>query len=111
MNRQTPPIAWLLKKSGKPFIDTADIVDPARDTQTPRIRCPKCKWQPAPSSTWFCLSGPGPEPPFPACGTEWNTFDTAGRCPGCNHQWAWTTCLHCHEWSPHLDWYDPGGEQ
>jgi hypothetical protein len=101
-----PPIGWQLKKSAAPTIAAVEVEEPARDTAAPRIRCPKCGWQPERSSTWLCLSGPGPEPPFEACGTAWNTFDTGGRCPGCDHQWHWTTCLHCHEWSPHLDWYD-----
>ena len=101
-----PVITWQLKKAGSPTIITADIADPTRNTASPRIRCPKCQWQPDRSSTWVCLSGPGPEPPFPSCGTSWNTFDTGGRCPGCSHQWQWTTCLRCHEWSPHLDWYE-----
>ena len=105
-------IAWQFKKAGSPAIVTADTVDPTRNTSSPRIRCPKCQWQPDRSSTWVCLSGPGPEPAFESCGTAWNTFDTGGRCPGCGHQWHWTTCLWCHEWSPHLDWYEESeGEQ
>jgi hypothetical protein len=97
-----------LKKSEAPKIVTDEKTTPDRDTSTPRIRCPKCGWQPDRSSRWFCVSGPGPEPPFESCGTAWNTFDTGGRCPGCSHQWQWTTCLHCHEWSPHLEWYEDG---
>jgi hypothetical protein len=103
---QATDAGWQLKKSEVPTIATAEIADPERETGTPRIRCPKCQWRPDRSSTWVCISGPGPEPPFESCGTAWNTFDTGGRCPGCAHQWQWTTCLHCHEWSPHMDWYD-----
>jgi hypothetical protein len=69
-----------------------------------RIRCPLCKWQPNASSVWACAEG-GPEPPFGACGTLWNTFLTRGRCPGCAHQWQWTSCLRCGGWSRHEDWY------
>ena len=47
-----------------------------------------------------------PEPPFDGCGTSWNTFLTRGRCPGCRHQWQWTSCLRCHGWSLHEDWYE-----
>ena len=47
-----------------------------------------------------------PEPFFEACGTVWNTFATHGRCPGCSHQWRWTTCLRCQEPSLHVDWYE-----
>jgi len=71
-----------------------------------RIRCPKCEWQPAPASTWCCHVEGTPERPFPACGTIWNTFDTHGRCPGCSHQWTWTSCLRCGEFSLHEDWYE-----
>jgi hypothetical protein len=48
----------------------------------------------------------------PSCGTVWNTFWTAGVCPGCNYHWQKTQCLACGEISPHEDWYhyppDPG---
>jgi hypothetical protein len=71
-----------------------------------RIRCPRCEWQPAPTSTWCCHVEGSPEPPFSACGTIWNTFDTHGRCPGCSHQWTWTSCLRCGEFSLHEDWYE-----
>lgn len=71
------------------------------------IRCPLCAWQPNASSRWYCYSsGSGPEPPFEACGTCWNTFDTRGRCPGCAHQWIWTTCLSCRVASRHEAWYE-----
>jgi hypothetical protein len=62
-----------------------------------RIRCPKCAWRPRKSDRWAC-----------GCGCEWNTFDTAARCPQCGKQWHHTRCLHCYEWSPHVDWYTPG---
>jgi len=70
------------------------------------IRCPLCKWQPSPSSRWACLWIETPEPFFESCGTSWNTFATHGRCPGCQHQWKWTSCLSCSEWSLHDDWYE-----
>ena len=100
------PIQWQLKKSGVPFTTIAETVESEHDLSTPRIRCPICAWQPHSSSSWLCWSGPGPEPPFEACGTTWNTFETGGRCPGCSHQWQWTTCLRCGEWSRHVDWYE-----
>ena len=108
---ETATVEWQLKKSGAPEIVTIETADPMRHTSAPRIRCPKCQWQPDRSSTWVCWSGPGPEPPFESCGAAWHTFDTGGRCPGCSHQWQWTTCLRCQEWSRHLDWYeDPAQE-
>jgi hypothetical protein len=75
------------------------------DEAAGEIRCPHCGWQPSSSDRWCCESVDGPEPPFPSCGTVWNTFATRGRCPGCDHQWHWTSCLRCHEWSLHEDWY------
>src|SRR5262245_28584969 len=72
------------------------------------IRCPRCSWRPKPSSRWSCYWVDGPEPRFDACGAVWNTFSTKGRCPRCSHQWQWTSCLHCEQWSLHVDWYEPG---
>jgi hypothetical protein len=60
----------------------------------PRIRCPKCKWEPREGDKWGCT-----------CGHTWNTFDTGGVCPGCMRQWKITQCLQCHEYSAHSDWY------
>jgi hypothetical protein len=71
-----------------------------------RIRCPLCQWHPTPSSVWCCFGLGTPEPGFNGCGTEWNTFSTRGRCPGCQHQWQWTSCLRCAGWSLHEDWYE-----
>ena len=78
------------------------------DTSFQKIRCPLCEWRPSASSTWCCYNDDTPEPPFPWCGTHWNTFSTAGRCPGCQHQWKWTSCLRCNGWSLHDDWYECG---
>lgn len=71
-----------------------------------RIRCPLCSWHPDASSRWCCDPSQSPEPFFPGCRTVWNTFATRGVCPGCSHQWTWTSCLRCHGWSLHADWYD-----
>jgi hypothetical protein len=67
------------------------------NTNSARIRCPKCNWQPKREDTWVCA---------PGCGHVWNTFETRGLCPGCSKQWTSTACLRCHEWSPHDDWYE-----
>jgi hypothetical protein len=69
------------------------------------IRCPVCEWKPGKSSKWYCGSCPDPEGFLGGCGTSWNTFDTRGLCPGCKHQWRWTSCLVCGVWSPHDEWY------
>jgi hypothetical protein len=70
------------------------------------IRCPLCSWRPEPSSRWTCAWSGGPEPRFEACGAVWNTFITRGRCPGCSHEWQWTSCHRCEQWSRHEDWYE-----
>lgn len=64
-----------------------------------RIRCPKCDWEPDGQPYWMC-----------ECGTQWDTFSTGGRCPGCGKVWEYTQCIlfagGCDAWSPHLDWYE-----
>ena len=68
----------------------------------PIIRCPQCEWRPKSESRWQCI---------PSCGAEWNTFWTAGVCPGCAYRWEKTQCLACGEISPHKNWYhDPDEE-
>lgn len=81
---------------------------PRLDAQDPLvgIRCPLCAWRPLVSSRWMCDCRGTPEPPFSSCGTRWNTFETAGCCPGCSHRWRWTSCLRCYQPSPHEDWYE-----
>ena len=73
-----------------------------------RIRCPRCRWQPKPSSRWMCSDCGHSEYFFGGCGTAWNTFATRGLCPGCGHQWRWTTCLACGGWALHEEWYERG---
>lgn len=70
------------------------------------IRCPLCRWQPRASDLWFCGDCDYPEFFYGGCGTEWNTFATRGRCPGCTHRWRWTSCLSCDGWSLHERWYE-----
>src|SRR5512144_3056422 len=71
------------------------------------VRCPRCSWRPSSANLWSCFcDGRGPEPYFQGCGISWNTFSTRGLCPGCGHQWQWTICLRCGEWSLHEDWYE-----
>ena len=84
-----------------------DVVDEEREDQIHGIRCPHCRWRPSSSDRWQCECAFTPEPPFNSCGTSWNTFETHGRCPGCDHQWKWTSCIRCHKWSLHEAWYEP----
>jgi DNA-directed RNA polymerase subunit RPC12/RpoP len=79
---------------------------PEDDEALHGIRCPRCSWKPSATSTWCCEGSGGPEPPFDWCGMAWNTFATGGRCPRCRHQWRWTSCLGCQQWSRHEDWYE-----
>jgi hypothetical protein len=78
--------------------DLADLLE--RAGRPPRIRCPKCRWQPRAHDRWQCT-----------CRHVWNTFDTRGVCPACAYAWKTTACLRCRQWSPHEDWYerDDGG--
>jgi hypothetical protein len=84
---------------------TVPTLDQRPDAADEDIRCPLCGWRPGPASRWCCECVDTPEPFFDACGTVWNTFATRGRCPGCQHQWQWTTCLSCLKSSPHEAWY------
>ena len=75
-----------------------------------RVRCPLCGWQPSATSLWACQSFGTPEPFLGGCGAMWNTFETRGLCPGCSHQWQWTSCHRCYGWSPHDEWYERDGD-
>ena len=97
---------WMLKKS--PVHGEITDIDHRLDDEEAfeDIRCPLCGWQPMPSSMWCCYTDGTPEALFEWCGTIWNTFSTRGRCPGCAHQWRWTSCLRCEGWSLHDEWYE-----
>jgi len=102
----TKTIRWMLKQSPVPGHVTDIDLRLDDEDAFGRIRCPLCGWQPTPSSMWCCHVSRTPEPFFEGCGTMWNTFSTRGRCPGCAHQWRWTTCLRCEGWSLHDEWYE-----
>jgi hypothetical protein len=101
----TTPL-WLLQKPDvSPDLETL-TKENTTDGDYSGIRCPKCKWQPTKRSHWMCSSSSGaPEFFSGGCGTVWNTFDTRGKCPGCNYRWKHTICLSCYGWSKHEDWY------
>ena len=101
----------LLKEGGAPDAIVADAIGLDLDEAFSGIRCPRCGWRPSASSRWYCESTDTPERFFNGCGTVWNTFATRGCCPGCTHQWKWTSCLRCGEWSLHEDWYDERSSQ
>lgn len=95
------------RRRARPSIRAAAVLDPATNESTEGssgqdpggvgIRCPKCGWKPRAEDCWCC-----------DCGHRWNTFDTGGVCPGCQHQWKTTQCPQCGEWSPHSEWYAQG---
>jgi hypothetical protein len=64
---------------------------------------PKCKWEPDGKPHWQCT-----------CGTVWDTFSTAARCPSCGKVWEYMQCIEaasgCNAISLHLDWYEGLGE-
>jgi hypothetical protein len=93
---------------GKPEINViiGTRFDVDLDENAGRIRCPFCEWTPERGSRWYCGNCPEPEGFLDGCGTAWNTFDTRGLCPGCSHQWRWTSCHSCSRWSLHEDWYE-----
>jgi len=97
---------FLLKESRRTDHIVSTISDLEKDDSLAGIRCPLCSWRPSARDLWCCLSLGTPEPPFPSCGTQWNTFSSHGKCPGCSHQWQWTSCLRCEGWSLHNDWYE-----
>lgn len=89
---------------------TVKVPEPGLDEAFGAIRCPLCSWRPSLSSRWCCDCVGTPEPFFEGCGMVWNTFSTRGCCPGCSHQWRWTSCLRCQQWSLHKDWYEERDE-
>ncbi|HEX5107680.1 MAG TPA: hypothetical protein VFV95_04505 [Vicinamibacterales bacterium] len=100
---------WLLKRDPSKDRDVSTTYGPLDEEWYVRIRCPRCAWQPRPSSRWCCTGNDPSMPSFQGCGTVWNTFTTGGRCPGCAHRWHWTKCLHCASWSRHVEWYGDDG--
>jgi hypothetical protein len=97
---------WFLKRESAQDVDITVHINQDEDDAPVRIRCPLCEWQPDKRSRWCCVRTPSPEGFFGGCGTVWDTFSTRGRCPGCQHQWRWTSCLRCNGWSLHEDWYE-----
>ena len=105
-NAPSVPLRRFLKDDWASDHITVNVSGPHHDEALGGIRCPLCSWRPSLSSRWGCNCVGTPEPFFEGCGTVWNTFSTRGRCPGCSHQWVWTSCLRCGESSLHKDWYE-----
>lgn len=99
-------VFWLFQKSLNPAECAESLVQSGEEGASFKgIRCPVCCWQPRSADLWYCGDCGHPEDFFGGCGMEWNTFATRGLCPGCLHQWRYTSCLECAAWSPHEDWY------
>lgn len=95
----------LQKTSPSPLIFEKASEKEKKENDFRRIRCPHCRWQPIKSSRWWCADCDHPEYFYDACGSLFNTFETGGVCPVCRHRWRWTSCLQCHGWALHEDWY------
>ncbi|OGQ90123.1 MAG: hypothetical protein A2289_03870 [Deltaproteobacteria bacterium RIFOXYA12_FULL_58_15] len=90
---------WELRCGFKPErnvdLENEEFAGRGTGEDKPKIRCPKCGWQPGKGDRWQCI-----------CDHVWNTFDTRGVCPACHEQWEVTACLSCQQFSPHEDWYE-----
>jgi hypothetical protein len=69
-----------------------------RIKKTPRIRCPRCNWQPDGKPYWQCER----------CLTVFDTFQTGAHRPNrvCGNSWQDTQCILCGILSPHEKWYE-----
>ena len=109
MRAEAPPS--LFRARAPRLLDRGDFeLDRKLDLKPRRakIRCPHCQWQPGRRASWTCSPAGAPEYFKGGCGTSWNTFDTKGICPGCQHRWRNTQCLSCGRWARHEDWYERG---
>jgi hypothetical protein len=64
------------------------------------VSCPFCGWKPQEGDLWVCDE----------CKTKWNTFQTHGKCPGCDKQFIDTQCKKssggCGQVSLNVEWYN-----
>jgi hypothetical protein len=106
-------LVMLFRRESDDDTVTTPVIDEG-EADSAKIRCPHCRWRPSRLSLWTCWDCDYPEYFYDGCGTDWNTFETSGQCPGCSHQWIWTSCLQCGGWAKHEDWYaseqDPNGK-
>lgn len=69
----------------------------ARLAAAPRhqgLACPSCGAAPLRGEFWTCGQ----------CGTRFDLFETAGRCPSCGAQFSTASCPECQRQSPMSDW-------
>ena len=68
-----------------------------RQEKIPRrigLKCHSCGMAPPIGAYWGCAN----------CHQQFDTFETAGRCPHCNTQYGVTMCLDCRRSSPLHEW-------
>ena len=68
-----------------------------RQEKIPRrmgLKCPSCGMAPPIGNYWACAN----------CHQQFDTFETAGRCPHCATQYNTTTCLDCRRSAPQHEW-------
>ena len=65
--------------------------------QRSNVACPGCGFVPVVGQQWICAPD--------GCGGSFDTFDTKGKCPYCEAQFAWTECPVCTRASAHRAWY------
>jgi serine/threonine protein kinase len=61
----------------------------------PHLRCPSCRWRPAPTSRWKCAA---------RCGASVTPLYTRGHCPLCGVGWKELSCLECSKSARLADW-------
>jgi serine/threonine protein kinase len=61
----------------------------------PHLRCPSCRWRPAPTSRWKCAA---------RCGASVTPLYTRGHCPLCGVGWKELSCLECSRSARLADW-------
>ncbi len=94
-------------RSGSDF-DRVDQTDLEEAQQPPRIRCPRCGYEPNRRDRWSCTARLASGE---LCLESWNTFATRGVCPACTHRYLRTQCVRCGGWSLHEDWYTDEGNK
>lgn len=81
--------------------DTTTEVQAPERASRPKIRCPRCNWEPDGKPYWQCE----------LCFARFNTSETRARCPTCSNRWRETQCIACHRLSPHENWYADASER
>ena len=101
-DRQVVPLQLFVKDDKAPDRITTRYPDwtttrrSARSAVRPAVGAPRLE----PLVLCLCRHS---EPSFEGCGMVWNTFSTRGCCPGCSHQWRWTSVFdvasgRCTDW-------------